>query len=376
MGSVWSEGPKKTGPWKVKYRDGTKDAKGRLRRLYLGTYYTAADRDRAIADQEATLEAADRQHRKANAAHLGYEDLLAEWAKHQLAIGKIQEAYEIEAKATLTRLFKAQGWATLADVTADAVETWRGSKPGGVGVRKPLSMLKRLVRWASRPPLRQRVDLEVLQIEVGKTTPKAEPKLLSDAQIRTAIARAYEMGESCGAIVEHLARFGCRSSEACKLKVRDWDPVARTIQHRKTKNGQPILPHPVADVEFARRLDRLTARRQPGDALYLNALGQPWGRNARKKYQQILDWYWMNVGINLPGADPEQRGIGCLKDYAISVMDQEGIDDATKALFTAHLDLTVYGRHYKKTNADQAAAAAAKLARRAAALTAVPVGAT
>nr|MBA3777438.1 hypothetical protein [Betaproteobacteria bacterium] len=170
------------------------------------------------------------------------------------------------------------------------------------------------------------------------------------------IARAHEKGgRDCGAIIAHLATYGCRPVDACRLRVRDFNAVAGTLTlgaaaGRRLKNGgkatHPLLP---VHVELYRTL---ISDRAPDEPLFLSHACDAWA--VGKSAGQLLDWYTANVSEHL--LPRPQWGLYCLKDYAISTMDRDGIDDRTKALFTGHRSLAVFER-YKTTNQERAGAA-------------------
>ena len=193
--------------------------------------------------------------------------------------------------------------------------------------------------------------------ERGKI-PKA-PELLTPAKVAEIIQAAHDDRPEFALIIRHLATYGCRPIELCRLDVGDLDAQAGTLTLRDTKNGEtvahPLLPEHVQD------LAQLTTDRASSEPLFRNRRGKRWTIGAGGSANELITWYRRLVEDLLT---PNRRGIYLLKDYAISRMDAAGIDDRTKALFTGHRDLRSYGR-YKATNHDEALAALAKIAGKA-----------
>jgi integrase len=352
---AWIEGKKRTGPWKVRWREQVDGAWVKKTSRGFGN----------LPDAEAELQAvnlrldkiASLQPRRSTAL-MPIAKVIERWKADSLKSGTVRSYYADEVERVVTALCKAQGWEHTNHITASAVETWRASKVRGH--TKPTAMLKSLMRWA-RSVLKQPIDDDLLHLAVMKPQSRPSPPLLSDDQVAAIVERAYTFGESVGAAIEHLSLFGCRPVDVCRLNVADWNRTTRTLTLQTTKS-RTRPSHPIAGpfADFAKRLDRLSAGRRPDAPLYLSPKGDRWEVDRNGTSRELADWYWWHLTNKLPAITHEQRGIQCLKDYAITALDSAGVDDATKKLFTGHRTASVYER-YKTTNQDRAAAALEKL---------------
>lgn len=348
----------KIGPhaWKVRWRDGTKSAKGR----YIERSTGILDKPAAAAEKRR-LDAEQKQRRELKRGRpgrvLSLPTITAAWARWALATDIAGEEHTKEVRHVLDGLFERQGWATTHDVSPGAVATWRTQRDGK-GTDKPLSMLKSVLRYA-RDQLRQPVDPLVIATPGRRgRRRRAQPALLTEHQVAELVARALDRGgASAGAIVEHLATYGCRPIDACRLRVRDFNAVGGLLTLRQTKNGETVT-HPLLE-RHVERYRQLVAERRGDEPLFLNPKGEGW--SVAKSAGQLLDWYTANVSEHL--LPRPQWGLYLLKDYAISAMDRAGVDDRTKALFTGHQSLAVFER-YKATNSERAVAALEALAAR------------
>jgi integrase len=324
---------------------------------------TGADRStKALPNHEAEqlrreLDAEARARRELRTLRPGIvvplATVLGSWARWTVANEQASEHHAAEVARILGRLIEARGWTTTRDVTTQAITAWRAE---GGGTERKLGLLKTLLRYA-RAHLRQPVDEHVLHTAAKRVEHRPPPDLLTSDQVRALIGRARDRGgEHAGAIVEHLATYGCRPIDACRLRVRDFNPSTGMITLRRVKGGGGAT-HPLKP-EHVQRYRALCANREPNAPLFLSPYGDGW-RHARSA-GQLVDWYTANVSEYL--LPRPQRGLYALKDYAISTMDRAGIDDRTKALFTGHRTLAVFAR-YKTTNQERAAAAIAALAR-------------
>jgi integrase len=356
--SVWIEG-KKRGPWWLRWRDGERTTSGALRKYRSGPYHDLIERNQAEAEKIRELAAAAMTERQRGVGIVTIANAIQAYTTMHLAIGRIAAPYAAELTATITRVANDRGWKTLRDITAASVETWR-KEVVGKGTDKPLAALKRLLRWASHAPLNARIDDHVLHLQPRRRIPRPQPELLTSDQVAAILDRAAAFGPSIHTAIEHLSRYGCRPNELCRLTVGDWNPDRRELTHRRTKNRHPIT-HAV-DAAYAARLTALTKGRRPTEPLFLSPDGDGWRANKAGKYTELVDWYWTNVAGQVPGLLPNQRGIYCLKDYAIQSMEDRGIDDRTKSTFTAITSLQVYAR-YKATNPTRNRAAAEAIAK-------------
>lgn len=347
---AWIEGKKRTGPWKVRWREQVDGA----------WVKKASPMLTSRVEAEAWLEAKnlslvrnappDRRH-----PSLTVGDLFAKWRTARLADEEIRETYAEEVRGVWERLCGDLKWVRACDITAASLNAWRADRPRGA--QKPVRIVKSLLGWAHEV-LREPVDLAVLTMRPGATKlPRQSPSLLTDAQAREIIARAEVFGPSIGALIRHLSTFGCRPIDVCRLTIGDWDSRRREVTLRRTKNGDDVT-HPVDD-DTAKRLDALVRDRGAREPLYQNPSGTAWAIDRLGCARQLVEWYVANIGNHVI-ADHSQRGIYCLKDYAITAMQAAGIEDTEKKLFTGHRKESAFER-YKTTNRDRAQAALRKL---------------
>lgn len=352
---AWLEGKKRVGPWKVRWRE-LVDGKVVKR---------ASPSFGSLPEVQAEFEAVNLMLAKQNALKpkrrttlLPIADVIGRWKGDALAAGTVGTFYADQVERTLTKLCAAQGWQFTNQITADAVATWRKAKPRGH--TRPTANLKTLLRWA-RSVMKQPIDEDLLHLKVQKPTPRLAPSLLTPEQIEAIVTRAHTFGDQVGAAIEHQTLFGCRPADICRLNVGDWDPRTGMLTLQSTKSRtRPSHPIHGAFEEHARRLDALAAGRAPDAPLFLNPFGLRWQSDRDGSSRQMADWYWWHITLPLPEIPSTHRGISCLKDYAITLLDAAGVDDRTKTLFTGHRSLSVYAR-YKATNAARATEALAKL---------------
>lgn len=272
------------------------------------------------------------------------------WHDSRLANGEIRAGYAREATVAWKAIIEKTCWRTVSDITPDSIDAWVTSKAGR-GVKKPHIILRSILNFA-RDVLRQPVDLDAVRLAPAKSREKEQPPLLTDEQFALIRERAAMFGIHAATIVDHLALFGCRPVDACRMTIARWNSAQRTVVRRAidTKNKKPVT-HP-APPDHAAPLDVCAAGRPRSEALFLHPSGRPWRLNKNMGAGELTDWYWNNVSSQIPVLLPEQRGIYCLKDYAITRMELAGIDDRTKSTFTGIFTLSVYQR-YKATNRDR-----------------------
>jgi integrase len=276
-----------------------------------------------------------------------------------VSTGRMGQGRAWEVRRGCLRFIAERGWTTTAAITAESLDRWRIEAATGQRGDNPARYLLAVLRWASGPPLRQVVDPGLFVLRSPRRPRKGPPPLLSESQVGHLIILATKAGgEVAGAAIEHLATYGCRPVELCRLQVQDLSP-AGVLTHRTTKNAQPVshplLPH------HRSRYAALASGMPPENPLFPSPDGDFWWLGSRGQAAELTNWY--RDRCSTPAGLPvSQRGIYCLKDYAISRMESAGIDDRTKALFTGHQTLAVFAR-YKATNHDRATAALDRLAR-------------
>lgn len=344
----WLQGKKRTGPWKVRWRE-LIDGKWVKKASVTFTDKPAAEAERVAVDLRLAKLAALRPRR--NAALLTIPQIIAQWKKTSLKDGRIREHYGTEVERTLTKLCAAQGWIYSNQVTAEAVTAWRNAKARGH--TKPTAQLQALMKWA-RSVLKQPIDHDLLLLKIERPPPRAEPDCLTREQIELIIERCYTFGEHVGAAFEHQALFGCRPADICRLDVSSWNRHTHQLTHKPTKNkSRPSHPIEKDFAFFAARLDRITAGRSSTAPLYLSPTGERWKFDQNGTSRQMADWYWWHITNKLVEIPMAQKGISCLKDFAISSMEAAGIPDSEKKIFTGHYTESVFQR-YKKSNREKA----------------------
>lgn len=348
--------PTQSGGHQVRWYDGKRNARGKL----IETGGQVFDRKADAAAEKRRVEREQRVRREMKRAGAGrvlsLPAVLGLWKTSSEATGGTRSSFRAEKHRVLSQLVEARGWRTVADVTPAAIDAWRTER-NGRGTDKPLQMLKTLLRYAGAT-LRQPIDLAALDVPARRRPEKQMPTLLTQPELDWILALAQVRGgDQALFILDHLATYGCRPVDACKLEVRDFDADAATLRLRDTKNGTTVV-HPLLE-RHVERYRGLCRGRAEGDPLFLNPYGERWRivsgkKREEQRAEQLTSWYWNNVSRHLHAGG--QRGILCLKDHAISRMDALGIDDRTKALFTGHKTLGVFAR-YKGTNQQRARAA-------------------
>lgn len=347
-----------SGKYRVRWRDGQRGADGKLimhTSVAVKTKLEAATLARGIA---ADLRRAKDEKNIGGRGHvLSLEAVIERWAESRMATGEVQKGRAFEVTSTLLPLVRDEGWATTAAVSVDVIDRWRIRKRKEGKSENALRYLLTVLKWAAMPPLRQAVDPGIRDLSVRRMEQKPPPPLLTDEQILAIIALARERGgEACAAIVAHLATYGCRPVDVCKVRVDDFDQRSGMLTLRRTKNGSRVT-HPLLDAH--RELYARLVKDRSGDApLFLNRWGEAWRLGEKQQAAELTGWYRDNVSMRLLPAG--QQGIYCLKDYAITKMVCGGIDDRTIACFTGHRTLAVLAR-YKATNVTRAQQALARM---------------
>jgi integrase len=352
MGEAWIEKHKRPGQgwaYKLRWRD-----PGSARKAASPLYYNREEVDAAKQAKDAELQQAWSLRRASRGPLLPLSAIIERWAAARLAEGAVRATYAAEVAAHWTAILALTKWKTTNEITPEALAAWRQAKRGR-GVDKPLIALRSVLGWA-RDHLRQPVDPSVLSAPLTRRAAKVQPRLLTDDQVRSIIRRAAEFGEPAALLVEMLATYGMRPIELCRLDVRDWDGTQLTRHDTKNRSSprHAVLP------AHARRLDRLVAQRPPDAPLFLSPKGARWRIDATGTARELVDWYWSNVSVKLTEVGVEQRGIYCLKDFAITSMRRRGIDRATISAFTGIKTMRVYD-HYEATNPENVAAALAQI---------------
>lgn len=256
--------------------------------------------------------------------------VLERWEASRLATRQAGALWTEEVKRTLTEIARVRRWRTVEDVTPDDVDQWIAQK-GGVGVERPLDMLKSVLNYAFRV-MKQPVDPHVLLMGIeAAPRPKAKAFLYEDEQLATILARCDEHGERVGTLARHILLLGWRPKTVVNLEVGDWDEVNRLLAApgTKTKNREALLVA-VQDDDLALRLSRLCAGRGRREKLYLMPSGMPWA-DEKGRSTRLTTWWPRVITWDFPRF---RQGIYLLVDAAVSRMRQAGWDAAAIAATT------------------------------------------
>lgn len=290
--------------------------------------------------------------------------LVDAWARSQA-----DSPYSRQVRAAAVRVFLATGWTTVGNLSRAALERWNGQAGGrawkvpGRGVTRYWQYLRTVLRWAAEVH-HVPVDPDVLALSPPRRPRRPGRPLLTDREADTIRAESMRHGLRAAALIDYLLTYGARPITACRLRVRDLD-LARcelTIPDAKRSGGwvHPVLPDQAAVWRS------LAADAAPADApLFPHPHDdRPWRIDHLGRASEVCNWY-RNAVVKRPirlGLLPP-HAIYDLKRYAITRALAEGLDSATVALFTGHMDLSQVLR-YARTNAQRAIDALPALTRR------------
>jgi hypothetical protein len=285
--------------------------------------------------------------RKTTGGWLGIAKAIDEWRAHRLARKKIGAYHASEVERNVLRLARLRGWTTLGDITPQGLDE---AQSAGECTDHTLMGVKTVLKHA-RSRLRQPVPLEIFETQpIGSTRKRSKPVQYREQVLAAILAQADSIGEHIGTLARFLARYGHRPVDAVRLRCRDHDEVNRVVTLHETKSGLGG-PFPI-DADMNDRLSRLRQGRGSGEALFLNHLGKEWGPEDAPVCGKLKDWWRDRITrkLKLP---VHLRGIYCLKDYAISRMDEAEIGPVDRLPFTKHRDAKSYQR-YEGGNIDRA----------------------
>lgn len=274
-------------------------------------------------------------------------------------------AHREDAADRVGNLIRKRGWNRLDKITASDLAAWTRADPAW---RRPCQYLRTVLRWAARVhriPIRP----EVLDWRPPKIARKAKPPLLTDAQAELIRDQAATLGTRALAVVDYLMTYGARPITACRLR----------LVHLDCERGELILGAPDAVTGRAgekhsggwrhrlydHHLDGWPAIWYDGPAAEVPIFphyqeDRPW-RIVRGSAQELASWYVNRIGRPLGDKIGGLKGIYHLKRYAITRLFRAGVDPATIALFTGHLD-TNQVMTYATSNAEVQQSALDKLA--------------
>lgn len=341
MGRAWVE--RRRDKWVVIARDGGK------RR----TISPSVDETQAKAIR-------DRHNARSGLATATMAELIDHWAaekrhsKHARAVQRV-----------LAKVLQEQGWSKPAHITYQAIVDWNVERGGrslelaGTNTRMPIQYLRTILRWAHQQhgaPVDQRL-LERGVMPRAKRRPR-RPLLTSD-QITAIRLHAATMGTRAAALIEYLTTYGARPITATQLRQADLD-VDRstlTIQDAKHSGG---WTHPVSQDQAERWSDLWPEADGPLFPHWRE--DRAWRISQTRGYaDEMGNWYRATIVRQLAKQDAvAAHTIYDLKRYAITAMLDRGLDPATVATFTGHLDVGQV-LTYNRTNEERQANALAQI---------------
>jgi integrase len=295
---------------------------------------------RCASPVQVTREAAEawiREHCAALAARTVIEVARA-WEAEAPSPHRSEAAFRICEAA------RRRGWGAIESLGAAELSTWQREASPRYG-----QYLRTLLRWAARQH-RLPVRADALDWRPGKYPRRPPIPLLTDAQAKAIRGCARRYGGGTAALIDYLLTYGARPITACQLRRRHLDASRGEliIEHAKHSGGWRHAvrdDHVAAWLKLGKDLDGpLFPHPQPGED------GKPraW-KVERGSARELCNWYKSTIAKRLKlGA---QAGIYNLKRYAITKLLRSGVDPATVALFTGHLDLEQV-LTYAKSNAD------------------------
>lgn len=285
--------------------------------------------------------------------------LIDRWAAAQA-----HSPYAMDAVSRLAMVCRDQAWIHVGDISLRALESWNVAKGGrgrsqpGRGVDRAWQYLRTILRWA-RQVHGIPVDEMVLAASPPRRQRKAPRVLLTEAQLGAILQRGQRYGPAAAGLLVYLSTYGARPITACRLRRRDCDPDARmlTIPHAKRSGGwrHPITP------EHAALWVSCASSDLDGPLFPHWHESRAW-RISRGRADEMVSWYRRGIAQPLIKRQelPEWHSMYDLKRRAISRALALGLDAATVALFTGHLDIGQV-LCYAKTNESTAVSALAKL---------------
>ena len=324
---------KKGAGWRVRWREGGRDAPMKVSPLY----DTKAKAVEAAERIEAELAAAKTLHR---GDLLDLRTILVRWRQDRIAAGN-DERWTTQSAAYCGRMAEAHNWKTVQDITPEAVSRWRA----GGGRSRSGGEMRAVLRWAAEV-LGQPVDPRTLiRLRPPKAKRSVLADLLTDEQVVQWQAQADAMGGSAGALVHCLSTYGWRPITAARLRAGHVDLAAGAIRLRvKASSGQDEIAHPLAPATVA-RLRPLVEGKQASAPVFR------WGDGGGfSETDGIPTWFRRHF----------RHGVYDLKRFAISRMLSRGLPPQTVAMFTGHRTLSQV-LLYARTNEQTARAALAVL---------------
>lgn len=292
-----------------------------------------------------TLEAAkqwaiDHGHDRADLDTIA--ELIKRWRDVKTAEKRNRISYLDEVEHELTTLAAERKWVRWRDITMPAIDQWK-IDTGGVNVSKRLACLQALLRWGWRQ-YGLNIDPVVLRHRLAKAPRKVVADvLLTEKQVARIMTAATAKGPQVAALIHYLSTYGARPISACTRLVKDvkFDQAELLVDGKHSGQWSHALLPKTLDYFAA-----CTKDRGLDEPLFLDPRsGRGWEIGPDHAASSLCDWYLRTLGRPLVGR--ELQGIYHLKRYAITRMLARGMDPATVAKFTGHLDLSqvlVYAR--------------------------------
>lgn len=277
-------------------------------------------------------------------------DVLDIWKKED------PSPYRKDVEVRLSAAAKARGWSDISRIDVGELKAWQRE------CRCPRygQYMATVMRWAAAE---HHMDIrpDALAWKPGSYARKAPVPLLTDQQAKAIRESAKSYGDRAFAIIDYLLTYGARPITACRL-VRNNLDLRRSelvIDDAKHSGGWRHAVHDrhrTAWPKVAIRLKDGEVRDTGRDPLFPHCReDRAW--KVDRSAAELCNWYKNTIAKKLKLG--RMSGIYHLKRYAITSMLQRGIDPATVALFTGHLDINQVLTYAKSNSQTQRAALAA-----------------
>lgn len=256
--------------------------------------------------------------------------------------------YRKRAGDSLAAVARTRGWVKVSDLTPGVLNTWlRDAKRAAAEAdesRTRTSSIRYLLaalRWAAAEK-GVAVRPEVLTYKPPRELRpprRAKPPLLTDQQVLDIRRLAEGYGPRAASVVEYLLTYGARPTTACKLVRGDLDPVRLELHIEKAKHSGGWR-HPVQRPHVAWRMLANWQDADDGAPLFPHYReDRAWQLDDDGSAKELCWWYQSTIAKRLKFPQ-ELIGIYNLKRWAITNMLARGIEPATVANFTGHMQLS------------------------------------
>ncbi len=290
-------------------------------------------------------------------APMTMQHVLDQWRKVRRVDGDASDEYLDECHDRLEDLCATRSWIQVQDITLAAIDEWKIAV-GGVGVDRTLSYLLSVLRWGALR-LDAPVATKVLAYKRARRARDHTTKVkLTAEQFAQVMDRAAGFGPQIQALHHYLGTYGPRPKTACSLRVEHVLLARGKLAVHNVKHSGSY-EHELLEQTVA-LFGAIIGDRPPSDPLFLDPrTGKAWKLSKRGEATALGCWYRWHVAkaLKFPA---DRLGIYQLKYYAITWMLQKGIDPATVAKFTGHLDVSQV-LTYARTDDDAQAEALQKI---------------